>query len=61
MKQKMVRIEDEQMKVLQHYSDVTGVPIATAVHEALEDFIAAVVPARLKAFERSKKPRIVKI
>lgn len=47
-----VDIEPKQMEALQHYREVTGVPVLRAVNEALKDFLTVVVPVRLKTLGR---------
>lgn len=55
-----VRIEEKLYEAIKAYSDLTGVPVVRVVHEAVEDFVATTLQARLEALQ-TKKSNVVTI
>jgi hypothetical protein len=48
-KAKTVPVDPDQFQHLKEYSNITGVPVESAVHEALSDFIECCVSTRLES------------
>jgi hypothetical protein len=53
--QEMVRIDAEQMEMLRHYSELSGVPIAATMREIVGEWIEGVYPARIRMFAKMEK------
>ena len=52
-----MEIDPDQLKALRDYSEVSGVPMVRALREALDNWIANVMPARMKAFKQEGRKR----
>jgi hypothetical protein len=56
-----VRIEEKLYESIKAYSDLTGVPVVRVVHEAVEDFVATTLHARLEALQTKQPSNVVLI
>jgi hypothetical protein len=50
-KAKKVQVDPDQFQHLKQYSNIIGVPMESAVREALSDFIECCISARLESIQ----------